>query len=325
MRPGKLDNDKLEKLVLSRIRSVRRPEVAARSGVGEDCAAVEFGGRLGVFSTDPITAAAENIGLLTVHVSCNDAAAAGAEPIGMLVTLLLPVTASEEDAAHVCDQLAEAAKQAGVEIIGGHTEVTEAVNRIVTSAAVVARAGEYGLISPSGMREGCDIVMTKWAGVEGTAVLASDYEPAFLSESELSEAKGFMEHISVVREGLYAARHGALAMHDITEGGVLGAVWEMSRASGVGALIDRDAVPVRPITAKLCEGFNIDPLKLLSSGSMLIACRDGAAMAAGLNEINIPAAVIGRAFGSEVCFSDGAPIDPPQADALYNVETEPKR
>lgn len=320
MRAGKFDNDKLEELVLSRIRGFRRPEVLSRSGIGEDCAAVDFSGGIGVFSTDPITAAAENIGLLTVHVSCNDAAAAGAEPIGLLVTLLLPVTASEEEAAHVCDQLSAAAKQAGVEIIGGHTEVTEAVTRIVTSATVVAKAGRNGLISPSGMREGCDIVMTKWAGIEGTAVIAADRKPDFLTPEEQAEAEGLIEHISVVREGLYAAAHGACAMHDVTEGGVLGAVWELCRASCVGAVIDASAVPRLSVTEKICRGYGLDPYRLLSSGSMLIVCGDGRAMADGLAALGVPAAVIGRAGGCDVRLADGTLIAPPEADELYNIE-----
>ena len=98
MRIGKLDNDQLNELILSKFRHTRS-EVVCSPRIGVDCAAVDLGGRLAVLSTDPITSAANNLGQLTVHVSCNDAAAAGAEPVGLLVTLLAPPTATEADIA----------------------------------------------------------------------------------------------------------------------------------------------------------------------------------------------------------------------------------
>ena len=138
MRLGKLDNDKLESLVLNKIHH-RRREVKCAPNVGIDCAAVDLGGRLAVMSTDPITSADKNVAALTVHVSCNDAAAAGAEPIGLLVTLLIPPSATFEQIDELTDELSQAADEAGVDIIGGHTEVTDSVTRIVTSATVIAR------------------------------------------------------------------------------------------------------------------------------------------------------------------------------------------
>ena len=218
MKLGKLSNDKLDSLILSKFGHMRK-EVVCSPHVGVDCAAVDLGGRIAVLSTDPITAADKNIGSLTVHVSCNDAAAAGAEPIGLLVTLLIPPHGTEEEVEHIAQELSEAAKLANIEIIGGHTEVTASVTRYVTCAAVIARAGKNGIITPAGMKAGQDIIMTKMAGIEGTAVIASDAAGRTgLTDAELEEARGFMSMVSVVKEGLYAAEHGATAMHDITEG-----------------------------------------------------------------------------------------------------------
>lgn len=147
MKIGKLSNDKLDSLILSKFGHMRK-EVVCSPHVGVDCAAVDLGGRIAVLSTDPITAADKNIGSLTVHVSCNDAAAAGAEPIGLLVTLLIPPHGTEEEVEHIAQELAEAAKLANIEIIGGHTEVTASVTRYVTCAAVIARAGKTALSLP---------------------------------------------------------------------------------------------------------------------------------------------------------------------------------
>ncbi|MDD5918022.1 MAG: AIR synthase family protein [bacterium] len=321
MRIGKLDNDQLNGLILSKFRHVRS-EVVCSPRVGVDCAAVDLGGRLAVLSTDPITSADNNLGQLTAHVSCNDAAAAGAEPIGLLVTLLVPPSATEKDIARVADELSFAAEQAGVEIIGGHTEVTDSVTRMVTCATVLAKAGSRGVLDARNMRAGNDLVLTKSAGLEGTAILASDHADMLsgIPEEELQAARAFFGAVSVVKEGLYAAEHCATAMHDVTEGGVLGAAWEMAEAAGCCVEIDRAAVPVHPATEHICAALGLDPLRLLSSGAMLIACEDGASLVRGLRAEGIPAAVIGAVKeGRGAFFADGAPIDPPGADELYRL------
>lgn len=320
MRIGKLDNDELNELILSKFKRCR-DEVVVSPRVGVDCAAVDLGGRLAVLSTDPITSASGNLGTLTVHVNCNDAAAAGAEPIGLLVTLLVPLFAEKADIARVADELSAAALAANVEIIGGHTEVTASVSRMVTCATVIARAGGNGLIMPGGMRDGDDIVLTKWAGLEGTAVIAADYADrlAGFGEAELAEARGFIGLISVVKEGLYAASRGAHAMHDVTEGGVLGAAWEMAQASGCGVEIDPARIPVHPLTAKICALVGLDPFRLLSSGAMLIACPDGEGLVLGLKETGVNAAVIGKACGNGARLIGGEPIAEPGADELYKL------
>ena len=320
MRLGKLSNEQLDGLILSKFRHIR-PEVVCSPQVGVDCAAVSLGGRLAVLSTDPITSAGKNLGRLTVHVSCNDAAAAGAEPLGLLVTLLIPPSASEVQVGQVADELAEAAALARVDIIGGHTEVTDSVTRLVTCATVIAKAGERGIIQPSGMKQGQDVLMTKYAALEGTAVIAEDFSHRLgcLTPEELQTAQGFLTQVSVVPEGLYGAAHGATAMHDITEGGVLGAAWEMAYASGCGLEIDRQAIPLHPVTKKICAALSVDPYRLLSSGSMLIACENGEQMCRGLREKGIPAAVIGKAGGKGVRLTTGECVEPPEADALYSL------
>ena len=324
MRIGKLDNDQLDALILKKFKHTRK-EVVCSPRVGVDCAAVDLGGRLAVLSTDPITSAAKNLGQLTVHVSCNDAAAAGAEPIGLLVTLLVPPSASEADIGRVADEIAYAAAIAGVEIIGGHTEVTDSVSRMVTCATVLAKAGSRGVLDARNMRPGNDLVLTKAAGLEGTAILASDHAERLGSvpEEELVAARAFFQEVSVVKEGLFAAEHGAVAMHDVTEGGVLGAAWEMAEAAGCRVVIDRAAVPIRKETVHICAALRLDPLRLLSSGAMLIACEDGEALVRGLLEAGIPAEKIGAVQeGQGTFFADGTPIEPPGADELYRLAAE---
>ncbi len=320
MRAGKLDNDVLNKLVLDKLKRTRE-EVVCSPKVGVDCAAINFGGAIAVFSTDPITSATANLGGLTVHVSCNDAAAAGAEPIGLLITILAPTSATEEDIGTLADELAKAAEEANVDIIGGHTEVTNAVTRLVTSATVIARSINDKPILPSGMKPGNSIVLTKSAGIEGASIIAHDLTDRVqsLSKAEIETAKSFSELVSVVKEGVYAAKHGATAMHDVTEGGVLGAIWEMASASDCGVQVSVSLIPIHPVTSKICDIVGVNPMRLISSGCMLIACDNGEELCKGLERIGVDATVIGHATADKRIMCDGNEIEPPQADELYRL------
>ncbi len=322
MRFGKLENSELESLILSKFKRIR-PEALTVPRVGEDCAALDFDGDMIVMSMDPITSAGDkSLGLLSVHVNCNDAICMGAEPVGLLVTLLLPPDYPTANIGHIADDLAAAAKVAHVDILGGHTEYTDAVTRPVTCTSVVARMPK-GRKLP-GLQAGDALVMTKAAGLEGTAILASEHagKLGHLSPALLQEAEGYFSLLSVVPEGRVALQQNVHAMHDVTEGGALGAAWEICYAAGLGLVLDRDAVPVTEATRQIAAAAGIDPLRLLGSGSLLIGCPDGGAMVQALRENGIPAAVIGRVAEAGFTFSDGAGIDPPREDALYDAFPE---
>ena len=319
MKLGKLDNDTLERLILDRFRKTR-PESFGAPRIGMDCAMLDFDGDLIVTSCDPITSAdAKHIGALSVHVNCNDAAAGGAEPVALLVTLLLPPTETEETVAMIAKDLQDAAERAGVDVIGGHTEVTDAVTRVTTCTTVIARTPKAKMLC--GARPGDEIVMTKWAGLEGTMLIAADHADmlASLPAGTIERAKALSQYLSVVPESRIALRCGAHAMHDVTEGGVLGAVWELAAQEHLGAVVDISAIPVLPETRAITGAVSVDPYRLMASGSMLIACEDGAKTVDALCEAGIPAAVIGHITERDFRFSDGSPLDPPGPDELYRL------
>ena len=319
MKLGKLDNDTLERLILDRFRHTR-PESFGAPRIGMDCATLDFQGDLIVTSCDPITSAdAKHIGALSVHVNCNDAAAGGAEPVALLVTLLLPPSETEETVTMIAKDLQDAADHAGVDIVGGHTEVTDAVTRVATCTTVIARTPKAKMLS--GAKPDDEIVMTKWAGLEGTMLIASDHADRLsdLPADTIERARSLSQHLSVVPESRVALRTGAHAMHDVTEGGVLGAVWELAAQSHLGAVVDRNAIPILPETKAIANAVGLDPYRLMASGSLLIACENGAKTVAALEEAGIPAAVIGRIAERDFRFADGSPLDPPGADELYRL------
>lgn len=319
MKLGKLDNDTLERLILDRFKKTR-PESFGAPRIGMDCAMLDFGGDLIVTSCDPITSAdAKHIGALSVHVNCNDAAAGGAEPVALLVTLLLPPETDEETVGMIASDLQDAALRAGVDVIGGHTEVTDAVTRVTTCTTVLARTPKAKMLC--GAMPGDDIVMTKWAGLEGTMLIACDREDLLtgLPRETVERAKALSAYLSVVPESRIAMQCGAHAMHDVTEGGVLGAVWELAAQAHLGATVDLGAIPIRNETVAVTRATGLDPYRLMSSGSLLIACGNGTEMTEALTQAGISAAVIGRITERDFRFADGSPLDPPGADEFYRL------
>jgi hydrogenase expression/formation protein HypE len=296
MQTGKLSPDDLKRIVFPHL-GLRRPDVLLRPGIGEDSAIIDFGDWVCVLSTDPITGAAANAGWLAVHVSCNDVASNGAEPVGVLITLLLAESAREEELQELMGQVHQAASELRIEVLGGHTEVTPGLPNTIISSTAVGKARRDRFVTSAGARPGDALVLTKSAGLEGTAILAADFADRLrgqMSDETLARARSFGREISVVPEGVAAAASGATAMHDATEGGVLGAIHEMVTAADLGVEVWTDAISVREETRQICGVFEADPLKLISSGAMLIACPQAEQMVSSLTRLGIPAGVIGR-------------------------------
>ncbi|MGE5678341.1 MAG: AIR synthase family protein [Pseudomonadota bacterium] len=324
MKEGKIPPELLKSLVFNNIR-VRNSEVLLRPEIGEDCAAIDFGSYACVLSTDPITAAVKGAGALAIHISCNDVATSGLRPVGIMVTILAPPEVTEDDIRVVMEEAGEAAAKLGVEIIGGHTEITSAVNRIVISTTALGKVLKDKIVRSSGAQSGDDVIMTKWAGLEGTSIIAADNEKELLgklSREELETAKAFIDHISVVEEGVTAGEYGANSMHDVTEGGILGAAWEIAESSDKGIEVFIDEIPVMPVTQKICDLYDIDPYRLISSGSMLITAKNGTGLVALLGSKGIPAAIIGRITEKgRFIYRKGEklPLAPPDVDELFKA------
>ncbi|MBR5316120.1 MAG: AIR synthase family protein [Firmicutes bacterium] len=326
---GKLDSAVLQSIVIDKIK-FKRPEVKTRAGVGEDCAVVDYGSYECVISTDPITASVKDVGRLAIHISCNDIASNGIEPLGITLAVLLPEGTTKEDVKEIMAQAGAAAEAVGVEIIGGHTEVTPAVNQpvIVSTAFGRGLAGESAPATEMG--PGDWILMTKVAGLEGTGIIAGDKEAELedvLTAGELAHAKELLDQVSVVKEGIAAGKVGTSGMHDVTEGGILGAIWEMCHLGGVGAEVWEKAVPVDPVTLKIAEHYGIDHLRLISSGCMLIMASDERkdAIMEAVTEAGVQISCIGRILdeceGVYLMHPNSMieEIQPPEADELYKV------
>ena len=256
---GKIPINVLKSTVLE-LTGAPSDKIATPPLAGLDFAAVRVNGRYMIVSSDPVTGVVEDIGRYAVNVSANDVATSGGRPQFAESVILLPKGADATLVKKIASQMDDEAKRLQISIVGGHTEVTPGLSRPIVMVTAFGFVDQY--VSSKDAREGDTIMLTKTAGLEGTAVLAGD--------------KRFLDGISVVEEAVTAFRTGQVhAMHDCTEGGVLGATFEMSLASGVGFELEERRVPVAVETRELCIRLSADPLKLIGSGALLLSVEPG--------------------------------------------------
>ena len=326
MKIGKIPENVLKRAVFRQLHT-KRPEVLLGAGVGEDCAAVKLAAdETLVLSTDPITGTVKDIGTLSIQITLNDLASAGAEPVGVLLTVLLPEYVEEAGLREMMGQVETACAAAGVQVMGGHTEVTAAVAQPVITVCGVGKVKDGRVVTTAGAKPGMDILVTKWIGIEGTSILAKEQEKKLrerFSAPFVETAKGLDAYLSVLPEAEVAVCCGVGAMHDVTEGGIFGALWEMAEASGVGLEIDLKKIPIRQETVEICEFFGINPYQLISSGSMLMAAEDGTRLLRELERAGISAAIVGKAIegNDRVLWNEDERrfLEPPKTDELYKV------
>jgi hydrogenase expression/formation protein HypE len=274
LRPGKVPIDVLENTVL-RLTGFEGAGVSTPAAAGLDFAAVKAGNGYIVISADPVTGVEEKIGVHAVNVSANDVATSGNRPRFAESVVLLPEGSRTGYLRAIAGQIHSTAKHLGISVVGGHTEVTPGLRNPIVTVTAFSFVRNY--VSARDAEEGDVLMMTKTAGIEGTAAIAGAIRSwSDVSARTIINARRFVERMSIVEEAVAGYETGAVhAMHDCTEGGLVGAVFEMALASELGVVLNEDAVPVAPETRELCEAASIDPLRLIGSGSLLLAVKKG--------------------------------------------------
>ena len=242
-----------------------------------------------------------------VNVNANDLAVMGATPKWLLATLLLPEGIRESQVAEMFRQLRDACVELNIALVGGHTEITYGLDRPIAVGAMLGEVDKSRAVLSSGVRPGDSLILTKGVAVEGTSILAREAADQ-LSErgvdaDVIERAAGFLfdPGISVLRDARIAVEAGEVhAMHDPTEGGLSGGLYELASASGVGFDIDAAAIPILTECRRICDALALDPLGLIASGSLLAAVSPGSADAVvrALSQDGISASVIGVANDS---------------------------
>lgn len=327
---GKLSMSELEELVINNISS-NRDDVVLHAAIGEDCAVIDLKDELLVITTDPITATTNAIGSLAIDINMNDIASMAAKPIGIMLTILMPVDSNIEVVSQIMKEANKRAKELGVQILGGHTEFTDAVNRVVVSAVAIGSMNPKKVLKKSNISAGDHIIMTKGVGIEGCGIIANNHKKnleKILNENEINYAINLIGKTSVVKESEIASKNGVVAMHDVTEGGLFGAIWEILNIGSWGCKIYEKNIIISDVVKKICKFYGINPYKLISSGCMLIISpsENSEKMVEELSENSIEASVIGIVEKGEKIFIDNIGIqhiiDEPNSDEIYKIQVE---
>lgn len=253
------------------------PDVILGPGIGLDCAVVEVGDTLLVFKSDPITFATDEIGWYLVQINANDIATTGATPRWLLATLLLPEgRATAVSTTQIMTQISDACRQLDITLIGGHTEITYGLDRPIVVGTLIGTVTRERLVTPRGAVPDDRLLLSKGVPIEATAILAREFPERLartLSGEELAQAQNFLTDpgISVLRDAQIAINAGRVtAMHDPTEGGLAGALWELAKASGRSLVINPGTILIPPLAARVCRAFGLDPLATIASGALLL-------------------------------------------------------
>ena len=328
MLPGKVPPEKLKEIVFNHL-GAEGERVLIPPRVGIDASAIDFGERILVATSDPITGASKHIGFYAVNVNANDVAVMGAKPKWFLATILLPEYADEGLLREIMEDLDRSAKKLGVAIIGGHTEITVGLDRPIVLGTMLGETTKDKLISAANARAGDRIILTKGLAIEGTSIIAGEREEELKKEfgvKFVEEAKGFLWKISVVKDAMIASSIGVHAMHDPTEGGVANSLHEIADASNLGFRVYYDNMLIADETKKICEYFDLNPLALISSGALLISASPEKAgeIVNALKKAGIESSIIGEFIDNpekRVIVKEGKeyPLEQPETDEVWKL------
>ena len=225
------------------------------------------------------------------------------------------------------DGAAQAARELNIQIAGGHTTVSKYVSEklaVVTAYGLYKEDCSLKPLTTKGAKPGQDIVISKWIGLEGTAILANRKKEEMLArypEYLIDEAASFDKYLSVIPEAATAMKSGVCVMHDASEGGIMATLWELAESSGVGLSIDMKKLPIRQETVEVCEFCDVNPYELLSGGCLVMTTEDGNALEQVLLQQDIPAVVVGKITDSNdriiVNGEEKRYLDKPKTDEIY--------
>ena len=331
LQAGKLSAKQLRELLtpLQRV----DPRVIIGPQLGEDATVLDFGSKYLVVTTDPVTFATDRIGWYVVHVNANDIAVMGATPRWFFTTLLLPeqgTTFAMVDS--IMTEIRQTCDEVGISVSGGHTEITTGLQRPIIVGQMIGEVDKKDLIRKTSLQVGDKILLTQGLAIEGTALLAREKRELLqnhLSAAQIDQAEQFLFNpgISVVKAARIATSSGDIhSMHDPTEGGLVAGLHELAVASGKGLRVFADRVPIFPETHAICRCLQIDPLRLIASGALLIgaSAQTVEKVVAALKREEIPVGEIAEVVpgndGMQI-ESGGAtlPLIPPDRDEIAKV------
>ncbi|MFP9059796.1 AIR synthase family protein [Natrialbaceae archaeon A-chndr2] len=274
---GKIDRSFFEDHIATRL-GAGRDDVALGPTHGVDFGVVDVGGQALVTATDPISILPE-LGLeraarFALDLILADVAVSGIPPSHLSICFTLPPEMSDEAFATVWETIHTECTDLGVAVVTGHTARYSGCSYPWVGGATVLGVGNHeDVIRPDGARVGDRLLLTTGPAAEAVGLLSTLFgDRVGVSGPTLEAAQSRLEDVYCVRDALTAAATGPVtAMHDVTEGGLAGALNEMAAGSGTQFRVDRESVPLAPGVAEVCAALEFDPWKATSCGSLLIA------------------------------------------------------
>lgn len=297
MKAGKVSEAVLKRSVLKAVNQQLKQKSGSKAGVGTDAGLFAVPGNKEAMAVSDAVVAGNNEGMaeLAVYRACNSLAAAGGTPIAVTVQLMLPETMEETGLKQTMQEVLSACEKSQVLLNRGHTQVSPLVlERVISVTAVGTAKGEKVLNETVA---GSELVMTKTAGLAGAVLLSEAYREALherYTYAFIDKARVRRNELSVRKEAKLLKELGIVHMHDVAEGGVYGAVWELAESLQAGVEIDLKRIPILQETVEISEYFDVNPYQLKGDGALLFLTNDSALIIEKLEEAGIPAAVIGR-------------------------------
>lgn len=331
MKNGKISESILKRSVLKQIHGTSKDEnIVLKSAVGNDSGVINFSAEsMAVLGTSTISVDIKDIELMAqaaVFGAVNNVAASGSKVLAVSLNLVIPTLWNEADLRTLMNKLDKACEQAKVAIISGHTQVSRSVSNAIITVTVLGKTSTEMLADNKKLEPGMDIIATKWIGLEGTAILAKEKQEQLrerYSQPFLDKAAKMIDYLSIQSEAAVASKSDVCAMHDVSEGGIFGALWEMASSSGVGLDIDLKKIPIKQETVEICEYFNINPYKLISGGCLLLGVKDGNRVVRELEKEGINAIIIGITTDSNdrvlIQGEERRFLETAQSDEIYKV------
>lgn len=324
---GKIDREFFDTRIASRL-GADRDDVVLGPTHGVDFGMFAVGDARIVVATDPLSILPElgfeRAGRFAIGFVLADVAVSGLAPTHLSISFSLPPEITDEEFDRLWTGIDAECRDLGVSVVTGHTARYAECRYPWVGAATAFAVSEFEtIIRPDGACPGDTLLVTNGPAVEAVGLLSTLFPDAIdLDPDVLATAQGRLDDVDVVRDALAAANTGGVnAMHDATEGGLLGALHELADAASVRIEVERQAIPVRPGVREACDALGMDPWRATTSGTLLLSVDPEAtdAVVGAIEEQGTPVGVAGRVREGSGVAVDGAETDPPEGDSSWPV------
>jgi hydrogenase expression/formation protein HypE len=306
---GKISPEVFEELILPHL-GAKRDSVVVPPQNGVDVGIITIGDQALAMTADPVFIVPEygfdRAAWFAIHILASDVVTSGLPPTYLSIDLNLPMSMTEQQLELMWQTMHAECEKLGIAIVCGHTARYDNCHYpMVGGATVMAVGPQDAYVTPRFGQAGDHVIITKGPGIEAAGIFAAMFPDRIEKEfgkAFAQEAESIFYQMSVVKDAMTAVSigvrdNGISAMHDATECGIWGGVYELAQAARLGVCLEKDAVVINEAAIRVCEHFKIaDPFAAISEGTLILSCRPhkSKAVVDALTEAEIPASIAGE-------------------------------